>query len=295
MRGVPLTAREADMKSLTILIVAVCVGLATPSFATNCCVDGLCIYIGTLSTGTTPLNSLCSHTISGSGCTINMMQNESVTSGNCVTMQGSTTLNMNGHSIDCTTSACGIGVTVTHASSNNANQIKGTGTISGCWQGGAGLGGIAYTSNDTIQDVTVSLPASGCTTGYSSGLWSFKTFTRVVVGGATSAGLYAEGSSTNIADSIVHDNTGRGIWLDIIYGSGQTAGPTITGTLAVDNGSNLAAYTYSNTVHYNLTDSTVRHGTTCNFFEAVVGGGCVAATDLFRLSGVNFVDDTILH
>jgi hypothetical protein len=88
------------MKSL-VIVLAMIVTLSSHALASYCCVDGSCVYLANLTTGQTPLTSLCGHSVGGSGCNVTMGQSETISSGDCVTLRGAT-LKMNSKSISCT-------------------------------------------------------------------------------------------------------------------------------------------------------------------------------------------------
>jgi hypothetical protein len=296
------------MRKSVIAAIALVFALCPPLFAAQCCFNGICGYASTQTIGPgNPITTLCGYEIYGSGglCTINMGQDETVSTsnGSCVELAGSTKLNMNSHSITCTASHCGDAIDPTHDRTTSANQIVGPGALVGCWANAAqGVGPANGPMNDTITDVTVDLaPGSPSCTGSTAGLSLFKTVTRAVVGGASNFGIYLQ-DTASIADSIVHDNianqysslgwNGNGIALSLW--NNTTAGPSVSGTLVTHN---TVDVTVDNgvTVRYALSDSTVRDGVQCDFQDWAVGSQCRSVTDAVRMSGVNFIDNVIYH
>jgi hypothetical protein len=274
------------MRFFAFAALGVVLATSGASLAAQCVFDGVGSYSANQTIGPgNPITSLCGHTISGSGgtCTVTMGQNESTGSGTCVTLQAQTTLNMNSHTITCTANGnCDTGV-ATQTGASGTNKIIGPGTIVGRWVRGASH---INADDDTIQDVIVTLtltsPASS-----TYGIYGFKTNTRVVVSGATESGVFLPNAGDTLQDSIIHDNTDAG---GHGYGVSTGSSPTISGSLLVGNTVNLE--TGLNTV--TLTDSTLRDALFCNF-ERCNAGSCTCSDASINYTGVNFIDNTILH
>ncbi len=269
------------MKTPVIAIGVLLLGCvaSTNAYAANCCVDGVCnVYATTLNTGTAPFAAgLCGHTISGSGatCRIIMQQDDSLSSGSCVTLGDRVTLDMNGHSITCT-GYCDTAIASTDTTTSNPVKIEGGGDILGCWTDAATA--VADTYNSTITDVHIDLATCGA-----NGLGPYKTITRVSIGDGGGTGVDA-GAGTSIVDSIIHNST-VGVK---VRGSGG-AGTSISGSLLYNNSTNIQTMT---TVSgsggpQTLTGSTVLAPPTCAFKD--YSGSCGPAVNTIDLTGVNFL------
>jgi hypothetical protein len=277
------------MKTTIVAIGMLLLGCvaSTNAFAANCCVDGVCnVYATTLNTGTAPFASgLCGHVISGSGatCKIIMQQDEAVSSGDCVELADRVTLDMNGHTLECT-GTCGTAIDNTDTSTSNPVKIEGGGFIIGCWSDGATA--VADTYNATITDVHIDLLNYTCFG--TSGLGPYKTITRVSVGGA-STGVTA-GSTTSIVDSFIH-NSHVGV---LVRGSGG-AGTDISDTLIYNSDINVQTATIPNGSGgpQTMTGSTVLTGT-CQFKD-YYGNCSTTAGSVIDLNGVNFLNFEIVQ
>jgi hypothetical protein len=263
---------------------------ACPANAATCCVDGSCVYVGSLSTGTTPLSSLCGHTIKASSgtCTVTMTQDESVASGDCVTLLDSAKLVMNGHTITCTGSSCGKAIDITDQSTAlPAVILEGQGYIRGCFTTGVNTANLTYLAGATITDLDVDLANTSLGCQGTDGVGKVDRMTRVVSGNMSGTCInMGAPSRVDVVDSIAHD-----CGIGIVLGRG---GSRATGSLATDNGVNIKTVFTGGTPSV-LEDSTVRDASTCNFqdhFGTCVATGSASAPDMI---GTNFIDNTIYH
>lgn len=104
------------------------------------------------------------HTVeaqSGKNCVLKVFVNSTGRSNGatCLSVGKGVTVEMNGHSITCTSSSCGTAIDVTNSSSGTNNKvILNSGTITGCWttavKGTAG-------SDTTVSDFVVDMAAIG--------------------------------------------------------------------------------------------------------------------------------------
>lgn len=283
------------MRTAIVLIAVLALTAAAQRVqAATCCVDGACVYLANLSTGTTPLNSLCGHNISGTGgnCNVTMAQDESIASGSCVTLTDSVKLLMNGHTITCTGSSCNTAIINADTSSlGNPVVITGQGYIRGCFTSAVTSSNISYLFGGTITDLDIDLgnASLGCQGVNGTGIAT--TVTRIAAGNMSGTCINMSApTSTDIVDSLVHD---CGIGMLLGRGAGST-GTQVSGSLATDNGVNMKIM-FTGGSQPRLTDSAVREASVCNFQD--LNGNCVATGSAAApsLNGVNFIDNTIYH
>lgn len=277
-------------RSSAFVVTAISLGIAIPkAHGGNCYVNDpnhLIPYGATIQTGAgQEVPTLCGSTVegTGTGCTLEILNDASISSGECLKTVGKVRVEMNGHTINCSGS-CTNAIRV-HTSA--ADLVDGI--ITGCWQYGVYL--FASNSTSTISDFDIDLAptGAGCSGNGDVGIggnYGMKTITRVSIGHADAAAIDAA-SWTDVIDSIIHDNQ---VGIAIAATSGSV-GTDISGSLLVDNNYNI-----KNTTTYtggSLTDSTIRGGSVCNFAD--IGASCVAAAGALQLGGINFIDNAIVH
>lgn len=233
------------------------------------------------------LPALCNHTVEGTGCTLEVFNDGSVSSGSCLTVAGGVTVEMNDHTIDCTGS-CDYAFNLTGSNVDLEN-----GNITGCWLAAVGVG---TSANSTITDFDIDLTATagGCTGNGNNGIspntganYSLKTITRVAMRDGDGAGIISA-YFTDVVDSIIRDFGTYGI---IVTATSNSVGTDIIHSVLFGNGWNVA--TGTSYTGASISESFVSDGDTCNF--ANYGGSCAAPGTMMHLSGVNFDGNTILH
>ena len=288
------------------LSALVTLGLTTTSRAAVCYLDdpgNTTPLVSPLTTGAGhQLPTLCGHEIHGSSCVLNVANDGTLSADTvCLTLGAGVTVNMNGHSIQCTANVCNSGIKITGSGSAASAKVNlNDGSVLGCFRQGlydaeGGATGYVY-----VTDFTIDLTAlgSGCSlTGGKGGspanadlsgtpTQGFRSMVRVVAGNGSGTGMIMNVYGT-VEDSIVHDNDTVG--LNIIPSS---ANSLITGSLFTGNGDNIKSR-WPNGYFYRLNDSTVREADSCNFRDN--SGACDPATTYLDLGGINFIDNTIVQ
>ncbi len=282
-------------------VVAATVMMApATAMATNCCSinGGTCNIIPPLTHGQNGwTGAICGTTISGTNCTALLDQDASASSGDCITVDKSVTLDLNGKTINCTSGNCGYAVkNIDSGSAANAVTIK-NGDITGCWQIGIGeTGG----TNTSVTDVLVDLSGSCTTSGGSTGISSIKgTIDHVVVKNAGYIGIVL-GPGKDLKSVIVRNCGARYAYFGSGYGimasSSGYSQSSFDNILLIGNRENFARYVFPLPA---LQRSELQEPGDCNCIGNV-GGQDVCVTDIndcFDISNSTtptFVDDAMI-
>lgn len=283
-----------------IFTAAVLTLFPVSAMAVNCCAinGGTCNLIPPLTHGDTGwTGAICGTTISGTNCTAILDANASASSGDCLTIDKSVTLDLNGKIINCTSGNCGIAVkNIDSGGAANAVVIK-NGDITGCWQSG-----ISETSgtNTSVTDVLVDLAGSCTTNGGAVGISGIKgTIDHTVVKNAGYVGIeLAPGK--DLKSVIVRNSGNRAAYFG--NGYGVLASSSGASTSSFDN--ILLIGNYNNFARYvspipSLQRSELQEAVMCNCIGNV-GGSDVCVTDIndcFNISNSTtptFVDDAMI-
>jgi hypothetical protein len=193
--------------------------------------------------------------INGDNCRIHLTGNVSFNGTTCVELGDGVTFNLNGYTLDCTTSDCGYGVHNSASSGAADKVVIKNGKITGCWDAGVYVNG---GTNSSVQDLEVDLGAS-CTNGLTHN------------GGAATVGIFAPRGLTSHV-KVYHTNIG--FWMspgqdiedsvlkDNVHGMLPAATGAIDNVLFQDN-SSAHIWEYKGTFDPDISGS-VFTGTGCN-------------------------------
>ncbi len=252
-------------------------------------------------------SELCGHTIHGSGCTVEIEEDQTFADANtdCVRIGKGVTLDFNGNDLTCTltSSRCGYAILPNLATGSGALKVK-DGVIDGCWQ--FGIGEVTSSgTGQTIEDITIDLdndaPTVGCGTA-GIGIVGWKNIKRVnlsdieygICGAITTiedaeisdmsvAGVQACGENPTIKNAIIRDSD-----VGVLSADEQL---TLDNVLLIDNNVNIDVdsssdkATLKKIVAYEGADCHCTHDDTCQ--------NSIDDCGTFSGSFVSFVDDAM--
>lgn len=279
------------------LILSLAMG-AAPSSAVNCCyVDDpgktTCIANSVNSTNTIvfPGSTVCGHTVEGSNCILEILNNQTGSGGStCLTLGRGVTVDMNNtYSFTCSAGTkCATAIKINDSAGSANKVIVSNGTIAGCWT--HGISQLAGT-NASAENVTIDLAATGSCPGDGDYGAVVNTVSESLIKNASVRGV----SASLIEHSIVRDNAAGVL----------PSGGTIDNSLIIDNDYNIRREVNGLYLvpmgDVTLKSSAVQSADTCDCAQRVWDSGlmqfvyeCVPGCDFLSYTGdPSFVGESI--
>ena len=226
--------------------------------------------------------TLCGHEVHGTNCVVQVNVDSSLsTNTDCLTLGVGVTVELQGKSIICTGSACGIAVKITNSGGSSSKVALKSGIISGCWSNGVRHVG----SNATVDDVLIDLAGSGCMGGYGIGSSSgngVQTVTHTKVQHVANTGITSTSNGTVVGSLVLDADAGIAV-----SSSGGSA--TLVDNCVVHDVADAIKRTDGNSTMPEIRDSVIYNASHCDFASS--GTACTTSIDL---TGTNFVEDEII-
>lgn len=281
-------------------LMLLCAALAVPAMA----IAGTC-YLDDPGNGTplvSPIQAggtgndfgasptLCGHEVHGTSCVLQVnVDSTGSASTDCLTLNSGVTVEMNDHTITCSSATqCGTGINVVTSGNGTSQVVLNSGNIAGCWTI-AIKPGQSFTE---VNDFQIDCAATGsCASDGDYGIGSASGASARTVNDTSVRNCdntcYVGSSITTIQDSIAHD-CGTGFSC-AANGGAATVLDTV---LAYRSSDNIKRTDLPGT-KCTLRDSKIYAASHCEIANA--GGNCTSGSLEFTFSGTNIIGETINH